>query len=153
KGSRDPGAFNLDALRAALRWDRGGSFRADYAFDFNHRKGVAPFAQMTVARPDVLAYRNNSPALGGSAPLGSSKRVDTVMSDDRPIVDRVQGHTLTLEWDIGDDLTLRSLTGYRKWRQVTLGEDHDGQSGVLGLTAGPGVLAGGPFVPTGVQSI
>lgn len=153
RDSRDPGAYNLDALRAMVRWDQGGSFRADYAFDFNRRESVAPFAQMIVARPDVLAYLNNSPALGGNAPMLSDRRISTVRSDDQLIIDRVVGHTLTLEWDLGADVTLRSLTGYRQMRQQTLGEDHDGQSGILGLTAHPGVLGGGPFIPTGVQTI
>lgn len=151
--NRDPGAFNLDAFRAAIGWN-GGGLRADYAFDFNHRESIAPFFQMTVARPDVVAYLQNSPALGGQAPLISTKRLDTVRADDDGLLtDKVWGHTLTLEADLNDDTTLRSLTGYRKWKNTDRGDELDGQGGILGLTVSPILLAGGPFTPTGVQPI
>lgn len=153
-GKRDPGALNIDAVRAAVSYDKGGSFRADYAFDFNHRESIAPAFQATVIRPDVLAYLNNSPSLGGAAPVVSRSRLKRLALDgDGLLTDKVWGHTLTLEADLSDTMTLRSLTGYRKWRNVDRGDDLDGLAGILGQTVDPGILAGGPFIPTGVEPI
>lgn len=153
-GSRDPGALNIDAVRAAVSFDKGGAFRADYAFDFNHRESIAPAYQATVIRPDVLAYLNNSPSLGGAGPVVSASRLKRLALDgDGLLTDKVWGHTLTLEADLGENTILRSLTGYRKWRNVDRGDDLDGQAGILGLTLDPIILAGGAFIPTGVQPI
>ncbi|HEY4545719.1 MAG TPA: TonB-dependent receptor [Pedomonas sp.] len=152
--NRDPGALNIDAVRAAVAFDQGGAFRADYAFDFNHRESIAPAYQATVIRPDVLAFLNNSPSLGGAAPVVSRSRLKRIALDgDGLLTDKVWGHTLTLEADLGENTTLRSLTGYRKWRNVDRGDDLDGQAGILGQTVDPIILAGGPFIPTGVQPI
>jgi iron complex outermembrane receptor protein len=133
KSSRDPGALNIDAARVALSFDNGGPFRADYAFDFNHRESIAPAFQATVMRPDVLAYLNNSPSLGGAAPVISTKRKKRLALDnDGLLTDKVWGHTLTLEYDLGENTTLRSLTGYRNWKNIDRGDDLDGLSGILG---------------------
>ncbi|WP_380873949.1 TonB-dependent receptor [Sphingomonas sp. DBB INV C78] len=154
-GDEDPGALNIDALRAAVRFDKGGAFRADYAFDYNHRESFAPFFQATVMRPDVLAYLNSSPFFGGNPPLISTKRLkDVIADDDGLLTDRVYGHTLTLEWDIGENTTLRSLTGYRDWHNVDRGDELDGQGGILGFQVSPAILGpGNPFIPLGVRPV
>lgn len=153
-GNRDPGALNIDAVRAAVAFDQGGAFRADYSFDFNHRESIAPAYQATVIRPDVLAFLNNSPSLGGAAPVVSTSRLKRLALDgDGLLTDKVWGHTLTLEVDLSDNTTLRSLTGYRKWRNVDRGDDLDGQAGILGQMVDPIILAGGPFIPTGVEPV
>ena len=154
KGSRDPGALNIDAARVALSFDKGGAFRADYAFDFNHRESMAPAFQATILRPDVLAYVNNSPSLGGAAPVISTKRRKRLALDtDGLLTDKVWGHTLTLELDLGENTMLRSLTGYRKWTNIDRGDDLDGLAGILGNTVDPMILVDGSFTPTGVQPI
>lgn len=156
-GDLDPGAFDLDAVRLALNFDRKGPFRADYAFDYNDRDSIAPGFQATVVRDDVLAFLNMSPSYGGAAPLVSRNRLDKVrFDDDGLITDTVTGHTLRLEFDLGGDTILRSLTGYREWENENRGDELDGQGGILGLTLDPRVLAPPPFfafIPTGIQTI
>lgn len=151
--NRDPGALNVDAVRAAVRFDNGGWFRADYAFDFNHRQGIAAAFQATVASDLLMNFMRQSPALGGDGPTVSTKRLGSlVVDDDNLSTDKVWGHTLTLEADLGADLTLRSLTGYRRWENQTAGEDLDGQGRILGLAVSPALLApGGPFIPLGIR--
>lgn len=153
----DPGAFKLDGARLALSFDRQGAFRADYIFDYNYRRSIAAAFQATVLRPDVLGYLNGSPALGGMPPLVSRNRLDKVrFDDDGLLTDKVTGHTLTLEFDLGADTLLRSLTGYRDWHNIDRGDEFDGQGGILGATASPLLLAPPPytaFIPTGVQRI
>ncbi len=151
--SEDPGAYNIDALRLALRYDRGGPLRIDYAFDYNDRRGVSIPAQLIAARPDILAYINASPLLGGTTPLVDPRRRSTQIADtDGPVRDRIFGHTLVVEGDLTDSLKLRSLTGYRDWKNSVV-SDQDGNGGLVGLVVEPGFLAGGPLVSQGVQPI
>ena len=150
----DPGAYNVDAFRAALAFDQGGAFRANYAFDFNDRDSWALPFQLAAVRPDVLAYLNASPLLGGTALLLSRDRLDAIRLEAGPIDDKVRGHSLTLEVDLGDDLTLRSLTGYRKWTNRAAGGDLDGNAGLRGFVVSPMILAPpNPFIPQGIQPV
>ena len=153
----DPGAFKLDGARLALSFDQQGPFRADYTFDYNYRRSIAAAFQATVIRADVLGYLSGSPALGGAAPLVSRNRLDKVrFDDDGLLTDKVMGHTLTFELDLGADTLLRSLSGYRDWHNIDRGDEFDGQGGILGATASPLLLAPPPFtafIPTGVQRI
>ena len=151
--ARDPGAYNVDAFRVALRYDKGGAVRLNYAYDFNDRHSVANPSQLAVARPDILAYAGASAALGG-APLQLSRdRLNTLRLDaDGPILDRVTGHALTAEVDLGRNLTLRSLTGYRQWTNRVV-NDQDGNGGLVGFVVDPALFTDGSFIPLGVQPI
>lgn len=153
RDARDPGAYNVDAFRIALRYDKGGPVRLNYAYDFNDRRSVGNPMQLAVARPDILGYTSASAALGG-APLQISRdRLHSLRLDaDGPIKDRVTGHALNAEIDLGDNLLLRSLTGHRRWTNRVV-NDQDGNGGLVGFIVDPGLLAGGPFVPLGVQPI
>ncbi|WP_176594206.1 TonB-dependent receptor [Sphingobium sp. EM0848] len=136
---RDPGAYRTDGLRAALAFDRGGAFRASYAYDYNRNKGYPSAFQLTAARPDITAFFAGSPVAGGGSFTVSPTRLDRIALDHNgAVTDKVQGHTLTLEWDIGTDTTLKSLTGYRKWRQLVADSDLDGNAGLLGRVMGQG---------------
>ncbi|MGH6780720.1 MAG: TonB-dependent receptor, partial [Sphingomonadaceae bacterium] len=111
-----------------------------------------PF-QLASARPDVLAYLNASAALGGTAPELSRDRLSRLSLDrDGLVQDRVFGHALTAELDLGQDMTLRSITSYRKWTNSVV-NDLDGNAGLVGFVVDPVLFAGGPFIPLGVQPI
>jgi len=149
----DPGAQNIDAFRVALRYDRGGPVRVDYAFDYNDRRGVSIPTQLIAARPDVLAYINASPLLGGASPSVDPRRRSNQLADtDGPVRDRIYGHTLVMEADLTESLKFRSLTGYRDWKNRVV-SDQDGNGGLVGLVVSPAILAGGPLVPLGIQPI
>ncbi|HKT75098.1 MAG TPA: TonB-dependent receptor [Sphingobium sp.] len=150
--NRDPGAYVLDALRGAVRFE-SGALKLDYGFDWSKRESYAPAFQLTVIRPDVLAYLQASPALGGSAPVFSPDRLDSIALNQGKMTDRVVGHTVTAELDLGG-VTLRSLTGFRKWTNRNARDDLDGNSGLVGFTVSPAVLAPPfSFVPLGVTPI
>lgn len=153
----DPGASELDGARVALSFDRGGAFRASYAFDYNKVSGVpAPF-QVEVVSAGMARVLAASPALGGRAGQVSPTRLDKLYLDhDEVNTDEIKGHTLTLDFDVGANTTLRSLTGYREFKQVAGFGEFDGQGGILALTLDPRVLAPPPYfavIPTGVQAI
>ncbi len=140
KPSRDPGAYNTDAVRAALRFDRGGAFRFDYAFDWAETKGVIPMPQLTAATPDLVDYFSRSPAFGGTAFIPpSATRLGAARPSITPSYDRNISHSLTAEVDLTPSLTLRSITGFRQWKNSILATDQDGNSGLMGLVVAPGV--------------
>jgi len=149
---RDPGAYVLDAFRGAVSFE-SGIFKLDYGFDLSRRESYAPAFQLTVIRPDVLEYLQASPALGGNAPVYSPERLDSIALNQGKMTDRVTGHTVTAELDLGA-ATLRSLTGFRRWSNRNAQDDLDGNSGLVGFTVSPEVLAPPyTFNPLGVNEL
>ncbi|WP_380871511.1 TonB-dependent receptor [Sphingomonas sp. DBB INV C78] len=150
---RDPGAYNLDAVRAALRYE-SDALTIDYGFDFSVRQSIAGAFQLTAVRPDVLDYLNASPGLGGSAPVVSGSRLDQLaLAPVGRIRDEVEGHTLTVNIELGD-VTIRSLTGYRRWHGLNQLDTLGGNAGLVGFTVSPAILAPpNPFIPLGVGPI
>jgi iron complex outermembrane receptor protein len=135
----DPGASRTDGARVALAFDRDSGIRANYTFDYNRNKGYGNAFQLVVVRPDFYTFFAGSPAAGGGALTVSPTRLDKLNLDDNgAIVDTIWAHTLTLEADLGDNLTLRSLTGYRKWHNRVLDSDLDGNGFLLGPITGQG---------------
>ncbi|BBF71941.1 TonB-dependent receptor [Sphingomonas bisphenolicum] len=150
--NRDPGAYVLDAVRGAVQFE-SGALKLDYGFDWSKRESYAPAFQLTVIRPDVLAYLQASSAFGGSAPVFSPDRLDSIALNQGKMTDRVIGHTLTAELDLGG-VTVRSLTGFRRWTNRNARDDLDGNSGLVGFTVGPEILAPPfSFNPLGVTPI
>ena len=137
--SRDPGASVTDAARLALAFDNGSIVRAQYAYDYNRNKGYPTAFQLTAVRPDIAAFFAATVARGGRALTVSPKRLDSIELDGNgAVIDKIHAHTLTLELDVGDNATLKSLTGYRKWRQEVTQGDQDGNAGLLAPIMGQG---------------
>lgn len=151
---RDPGANNVDAIRIAAGFDRGGAVRVDYAFDFNNSKSYSVPFQLAAARPDILAYLGNLQALGGNPVVIGRDRINRLRLNQGELRDEVMGHTLTAEFDLSDAITLRSLTGYRQWDNSVERTDLDGNDGLRGFTVSPAILAPpNAFIPIGVRPV
>lgn len=141
---KDPGATNVDAFRAVLAYDAGGSFRASYSFDYSDIHNVVPASQLIAATDAVIGYYSQSAANGGAEFIGpSTERLSMLRADYTPVHEKVQGHALTLEADLSHSLTLRSITGFRKWNSDLLNTDLDGNEGLKGqlLTGGTGEVS------------
>lgn len=151
----DPGAYNVDAFRVALAYDRGGAVRAYYAFDYNRRDSRGIPVQLAAAAPYLTDYLNASPLLGGAAPQISRERLDRLRLDhDGDLRDTVQGHNLTVEADLAEGMLLRSITGYRRWTNRVSDNDLDGNGDLVGFTVSPAILAPPfDFIPEGVGPI
>ncbi|MGW8204725.1 TonB-dependent receptor [Sphingomonas sp. VDB2] len=126
--SRDPGATNADALMLGVQADLG-KVTINYSFDYNDRRATAPYFQMLYATDDVKNYFGQSAALGGDPFLVSPDRQTDVRQ--AGFVDRdgelrydarakIQGHGLTIQYEPIDELTLKSITAYRKFSQDTI---------------------------------
>lgn len=155
RGRNDPGAYNVDALRAAVSYDAGDVIRAFYAFDYNMRHSRSIPTQMAAVAPYMAGYLQASAQLGGAAPQISRQRLDRLALDhDGELTDRVLGHTLNLEFDLADSLQLRSITGYREWTNRVKESDLDGNANLVGFTVSPAILAPPyDFIPEGITPI
>jgi iron complex outermembrane receptor protein len=99
--SHDFGEESQLAGRFALRWNASENFVADYAFESGDQNTTP-------------AYYQNEAALG-IVPGYSLSHSRTYRPFDLPeSTTRFEGHTLTLDWDVSDALTFKSLTGYRE---------------------------------------
>ncbi|WP_380877981.1 TonB-dependent receptor [Sphingomonas sp. DBB INV C78] len=126
--SDDPGALNSDAMVLAVQGDFGDVI-ANYSFDYNQREGTAPYFQILAATDDFINYYSQSESLGGDPFIMGQGRIDPGLQ--RGFVDRfgklrydakakIQGHSLTLDYQAMDSLTLKSITAYRKFFQDTI---------------------------------
>ncbi|WP_380875004.1 TonB-dependent receptor [Sphingomonas sp. DBB INV C78] len=138
KNSLDPGAYNTDAVRVAVAFDRGGAFRFNYAFDWAETKAVSAMNQLTVARQDVIDYFSRSAAVGGTAFIPpTTERLKEARPDVTSTYDRTISHVATAEIDLSDTTIFRSITGFRQWKNRIDNTDLDGNSGLRGLVVSP----------------
>jgi len=146
----DPGALRTDAvwLKIHGEWD---SLTADYSFDFDKIHGQTQASPIAYVSPLVAAYYAHSPALGGATLVVDPDRQQTVSL--APIPEQrigILGHALTLQYDIADDLTLKSITGYRQfWLSSATTY---APPGLLGVTV-TGVAPVTPFIGTTGQRL
>ena len=102
------GMRNNDSLVADLRWDVSDAFSVDYRYEKAWIETSQRFEQTVATAPAPLgAFTDITQA--------STGRLDDVVSA-REIVDNeldIDGHSLTLAWDITDALILKSITAYR----------------------------------------
>ncbi len=126
--SEDPGALNAESLAVGLQGDFG-DLTVNYNFDYDDRRGTPSFFQIVAATPLAQDYYSQSPSYGGAPFLVNPVRQGTVQQ--AGFIDRngdfrygsktrVQGHGLTLSYEATPELTLKSITGYRKFFQDTI---------------------------------
>lgn len=141
--SEDPGSMNSDSLVLAAELDLG-DVTVNYSFDMNDRKGTTGHFQLVAASPDFISYFGASPSYGGPPLLISRERMQKVQQVGFPdngttrydSTARVSGHTLNLAWEVIPELTLKSITGFRRFRQDTV-TDLGGTGPMRGVVLDP----------------
>jgi len=142
----DPYGINSDSVWVRVRGDISDKFTVDYSFDWNDRNGQPAYFQLVGASPAVAEYYGRSESLGGDPFIFSRDRLREGLQEgytdrkgrySRTSKARSQGHALTLQYEAGDYMTIKSITAYRKFFQDT----------ILGLS-GNGELLGVVFDPT-----
>jgi iron complex outermembrane receptor protein len=98
-GDQDRTAYRLDAL-----WQPTGSLELRYAYDRSEMDDTPVFVDLVPLYPEQ-----------GERPDKSDPNVTDLVGNDITS----QGHTLTLAWDINDDITVKSITGYRELDNFT----------------------------------
>ena len=144
----DFGRENTEALLAALHYE-SDAFRADYKFDVTHLDSTQQAVQ-AVGTSDgagggfaglILALQ---PTVGGTNLIARDRRGAVPNEMMTPSHLEVWGNSLTLEYDITEDVTLKSITAFRDLKEDVGGNDIDGNrlfnpdlSGILGFNLGP----------------
>ncbi len=131
-----------------------GSVRASYKFDYGKDMGspqgtaiVSGFCATCLNKPGFDTLLNiltatNADLLGGQ----STKRpnaVNNAWSANRD--QKVQGHNLTVDWQINDGLTLKNILAYREVKQDLLAADISGTSGWVWGPVGAAIPSGPPL--------
>jgi len=115
KGSHSQGALNTDAVWAKVRGEWGG-FSADYTFDWTDMRGVPAGFQTRFLSPLLRAYYSNT--TGNSLLDEVQEDYNKNFSVRSKALQRVKiiGHALTLQYDVNDDVTVKSITGRRTYK-------------------------------------
>ncbi|WP_176594437.1 TonB-dependent receptor [Sphingobium sp. EM0848] len=120
-GASDWNAIKRYGFRAAALWKPAANLSIEYAFDTSTDKSTGGYPHIEYMLP-------------GAPPLAPIFSVDGRRTRHarggfalEPSVGKVKGHVLHAEWDIGDALTLRSITAYRELDQT----QHDNSSGAF----------------------
>ncbi|MBP6481140.1 MAG: TonB-dependent receptor [Pseudomonadales bacterium] len=140
---KDPGAYERDVARVALRLALSESVTLDYTFDWSEVTNVPGAFQLFATVPYLAEYLGRSPNFGGSSVLVSDKRQASLSLDQRsvPVEDQLDGHALVLTAEL-DAFTLKSISAYRDSSHDTPANNLDGlPPDVRGLLLDPETFA------------
>ena len=102
--SRDFQEEHQRAGRVALAWDGGGAFTADYFFEIGKIESTPIYYQVPALEGTLPGYdASGKPAEHTWTPI------DLPLSSGE-----YNAHGLTLTWEVSDNFTIKSLTGYRE---------------------------------------
>lgn len=150
----DPGAYDVDAYRLALSWVPSDSLSIDYGYDYSERKSRPIPFQMVKARPDIVNFFAGSTEFGGNPLVPSQGKQERLDTDAGVLTDDIEGHSLTLNYDLSENMSVKSLTGYREWRNTETSGSLDGHANLKGFVISPAILAPpNSFIPLGIQEI
>jgi iron complex outermembrane receptor protein len=113
--SNSPGAVNSESAFFALHGAWGDNFSADYKFDFSEAKGQGGDTQIVAASPTFLSYMQT---YNPSFQIYPKFQKDIQEKLFRQNKDNVQGHSLTLHYNLTPDMQLKSISGYRLFSSV-----------------------------------
>ena len=132
---KDPGADHVNAFRGIIAYDQGGKLTGSYSYENSVERGNAMAFQLTRLAATQQGYFGLSPLLGGGPFVvqGDTRAKTISLENDGPITTRIQGHNLTLNGEIAEGMTLKSMTGFRRWDDINTGTDLDGNGLLRGL--------------------
>jgi len=102
--SRDYQEEHQRAGRVALSWDGGGAFAADYFFEIGKIGSTSIYYQVPALEGSIPGYDAS-----GKPAEHTWRPVDLPLSEGE-----YNAHGLTLTWEVNDNFTIKSLTGYRE---------------------------------------
>ncbi|MGF7150124.1 iron complex outermembrane receptor protein [Sphingomonas zeicaulis] len=122
---KDFGDFEAEGYRASVRWRPTDTITVDYAYDHSVTYDTRDY---NVLATPPYGFAPNGPltplatfnAPGGQPRTGIHTRVDDswISLYNAPFRIKADGHTLQAGWDLTDELTLRSITAFRRTREV-----------------------------------
>lgn len=125
--------YDKRGLHVEALWRPSTEFSADYSFDISKDESTSQYLNLIAAGSNVQA---------AAATIQADRvRTANVGVPQRPSVGKVQGHRLTLEWQAAPEITLKSITSYRKLSQ----SQFDNGSAANSMSTTPAVLAAKGF--------
>lgn len=118
KNTADPGARNDDSLFAAVHVDAAPGLTIDIKADYTNGHNAPIYQQLSYMNPLQYAYFSQSESLGG-APLVVDPhfRKEAAIADQPRGSLKIWGGSATISYDVSDALSLKSITGYRRFRE------------------------------------
>jgi iron complex outermembrane receptor protein len=120
----------------------------DYKFDFTNQVQSQLATQgLGFASTDAFQQALVADQGSGRVPISLSRLGTLPLAFDTPGNLTVMGHSLTAQYDLTDDIKLKSITAFRTMREFTGGNDIDGGNWIgTPFTAGTlGIATGTPF--------
>ncbi|GGC06708.1 TonB-dependent receptor [Novosphingobium endophyticum] len=123
------GAENTDAVAVAIRLDTG-DLTADYKFDYTDKVSTQLGQQLLGYDPTYTAGVGNPPFYTAPpsiyVPATTEYQKALALDFTTPSRLKIQGHSLTVAYLLNENITFKSITGYRKMDEFVGGNDIDG---------------------------
>lgn len=107
-GAEDYNAYDKEGYRVSLLWDVAGNFNVKYAYDSSNIETSQNYFQFytDTVIPGVGSFNNGN----------ERKRIEKTRFDIplEPSETEQSGHALIAEWDVSDELTIKSISSYRE---------------------------------------
>ncbi len=147
-GDFNAGYRDSDSLWFHLQGNLATNLLMDYRFDYSQLAAVMPASQIITAGSDYVTYFGNSPNLGGDPFNNSPTRLSAMyLGVYGPEKNTEGGHSLNLEYDLSQGITLKNLVAYRHTTSSNPDTNTTGQGNLKGLVEDPATGA------TSVQSV
>ncbi len=119
------GNKNYESIFAALRFDNGGDVTVSYKFDWAEGKFGQEARSTPVVNPNDFTGRMLAGIIAAQPPGGGAygpvvlnpdaRRPDAINNAwNTAGFQRVQGHNLTIDWQVSDSVSLKNILSYRK---------------------------------------
>jgi len=122
-GAKGWGYYDRRGFRISARWRPSPEFSANYAYDYGYDANTPFYSQLLNYNVQNKPVATTFPIPSGSiAPLppivvveGKKRmRVADIGVPQQPSVDKTFGHSLHLNWEVAEQVELRSITAYRE---------------------------------------
>jgi len=144
-GSDAVGTKRSDAGYVALHGDLSPAFKVDFRADYLRSHNAPLLQQLAYMNPLQTAYFSQSPLYGG-APLviTTNKPTQTAIADQPRGHNKNWGGSLTLDYELSPALTLKSISGYRRFNEAQA-VNNNGQGVLMGRLANGTIARVYPF--------
>ncbi|MEO7691548.1 MAG: TonB-dependent receptor [Sphingomonas sp.] len=126
--------YDKSGLHVEALWKPAPGFSADYSFDVSKDESTSQYLNL------IAPGTNTRAAVATVQP--DRVRTANVGVPEQPSIGKVQGHRLTLEWTAAPDITLKSISSYRKLSQTQF----DNGSAATQMSSTPAGLAANGFI-------
>ena len=102
QGQADFNEYNKDGVRLAINWQLTGNTELDYIYDYS---------DIEIAQMYYQLYEDLPGFIGRERKRQTETRFPLVL---KPIGVETEGHSLIANWELSDNVTFTSITGYRE---------------------------------------